>query len=490
MAELTRKQMGQLVASLRLATPRQIDDCLADIHEPGNDPEPLLAALSRQGLITSLQVDKLLKGDQHGYFMGSFRLLYKIHSGSFGRVYRADDPGSGRVVAVKVLRQRWTDKPEVIEMFEREGRLGLSLRHPNIVEVLSVGKEDKTGQYYIVMEFVEGANLRDWMGIRKKFDTVYTLQLLDDVASALAHAYSKGITHRDMKPTNILVASQGTSKVTDYGLAQISSRFITEADKGSQQRTVDYAGLERATDAPYGDVRSDIFFTGCVAYEMLTGRTPLAHSRNKHARMARDRFINVVPITLEEVTGPAAAATHHLVTKMMSLNPEARYQTPAQLLDAIRQIRAEATGQRIGAFTNNQAIFLAENDEKLQDMLRDKLKRMGYRVMIASDPARAFDRFQQSPYNVLITDVGTIGKEAITAINKVLRQSRTVGLPCQAIVIFSEDQQEYDALIEEDVRNRVSILRRPLKMHDLVTKLAEIAPVSNNHVAPAEMAAR
>src|SRR5262245_23745968 len=141
MAELTRKQMAQLVIKLRLATPQQVQDCLEELTDSGLEPEPFLQELSKKGLLTYLQIDKLLKGDMHGYYMGSYRLLYKIHSGSFGRVYRADDPNSGRVVAVKVLRQRWTDKPEVIQMFEREGRLGMSLRHPNIVEVLSVGKE-------------------------------------------------------------------------------------------------------------------------------------------------------------------------------------------------------------------------------------------------------------------------------------------------------------------------------------------------------------
>jgi serine/threonine protein kinase len=477
MAELTRKQMAQLVTRLRLATVSQVQDCMEEL-EDDLDPEPLLSALSRHGLLTSLQVDKLLKGDMHGYYMGNYRLLYKIHSGSFGRVYRADEPTSGRVVAVKVLRQRWTDKPEVIEMFEREGRLGMSLRHPNIVEVISVGKESKTGQYYIVMEFVEGANLRDLLAIRKRFDTIETLKLLDDVASALTYAYSKGVTHRDIKPTNILVGSQGSSKVTDYGLAQISSRFITEEEKGTQQRTVDYAGLERATDAPYGDVRSDIFFAGCVAYEMLSGRSPLAHTRSKYARMARDRFINITPLALEDIQGPGAPGVHRLVNMMMAFDPDQRYQTPAQLLDAIRQARAEITGSRIGTHTANLSVFLAENDSRLQDVLRDKMKRMGYRVMIASDPARAFDRYQQSPYHVLIADAGTIGKEAISVTNKVLRKAKSIGMKCHAIVIFSEDQDGLEEHLDPVSSDDYSILKRPLKMHELTARLSEVAPIA------------
>ncbi len=478
MADLNRKQMAQLIIKLRLATPAQVQDCLDDLTDTGNDPELLLSMLSRHGLLTSLQVDKLLKGDMYGYFMGSFRLLYKIHSGTFGRVYRADDPGSGRVVAIKVLRQRWTDKPEVIHMFEREGRLGMSLRHQNIVEVLSVGKDDKTGQYYIVMEFVEGANLRDLLHIRKTFDTTETLKRLEDVAHALTYANSKGVTHRDMKPTNILISSSGVAKVTDYGLAQISARFITEEDKSSQQRTVDYAGLERATDAPYGDVRSDIYFTGCVAYEMLTGRSPLAHSRNKHQRMAKDRFTGAHSLNVEEIQGPGSATVHRLVKTMMELEPIKRYQTPAQLLDAIQHARAEVSGGRVGTHTANQTIFVAENDEKLQNVLRDKLKKLGYRVLIASDPARAYDRYQQSPYEVLIMDVGTVGEEGVRTINSVLRKSRNVNMACHALVIVSEDQSGIEAMIEPDVSQKVTILKRPLKMNDLTNKLMEIAPIA------------
>lgn len=482
MADLTRKQMAHLIVKLRLATPSQVQECEEEINDNEPDAEPLLSMLSRHGLITSLQVDKLLKGDLHGYYMGNFRLLYKIHSGTFGRVYRADDPGSGRVVAVKVLRQRWTDKPEVIQMFEREGRLGMSLRHPNIVEVLSVGKDEKTRQYYIVMEFVEGANLRDLLYIRKSFDTTETLKRLEDVARALTYANSKGITHRDIKPTNILISSSGTAKVTDYGLAQITARFITEADKGSQQRTVDYAGLERATDAPYGDVRSDIYFTGCVAFEMLTGRHALAHTRNKHARMARDRFTGAKGLKLTDIKGPGAATVHHLVNMMMELEPSRRYQTPAQLLDAIQQARAEISGDRVGTHTSAQTIFVAENDVKLQDVLRDKLKRLGYRVLIASDPARAFDRYLQSPYDVLIMDIGTVGQEGLGIVNAVLRKSRNVNLDCHGLVIVSEEQSDVATWLDSDLLNKITILKRPLKMHELTSKLNEVAPIDATKV--------
>jgi len=119
-----------------------------------------------------------------------------------------------------------------------------------------------------------------------------------------------------------------------------------------------------------------------------------------------------------------------------------------------------------------------ENDDKLQDVLREKLKKLGYRVLIASDPARAFDRYQQSPYEVLIMDVGTVGEEGVRTINSVLRKSRNVNMACHALVIVSEDQSGIEAMIDPDLSQKVTILKRPLKMNDLTNKLMEIAPIA------------
>src|SRR5262249_15370890 len=156
--------------------------------------EPLLRMLERKRYLTSYQSSKLLKGDVDGYFLGGYRILYKIASGTFGRVFRAEDTQTGRVVAIKVLRRRWTDNPHHVELFEREGRVGLSLQHPNIVEILTVNRDPATGQYYIVMDFVEGGNLRDILAMRenKKLEPAEALRYIEDAASGLAHAYSKG----------------------------------------------------------------------------------------------------------------------------------------------------------------------------------------------------------------------------------------------------------------------------------------------------------
>src|SRR5262249_9497812 len=156
---------------------------------------------------------KLQKGDFDGLMLGGYRVLYKIASGSFGRVFRADDPRSGAAVAIKVLRRRWCEDPHKVDLFEREGKVGLTLRHPNIVQILAVQCDRKYGQHFIVMEFVEGGNLRDILAIRKKLDVKEAIRILEEAASALTYAYSRGLTHRDLKPSNILLSSQGVSKL-------------------------------------------------------------------------------------------------------------------------------------------------------------------------------------------------------------------------------------------------------------------------------------
>src|SRR3989440_229265 len=123
--------------------------------EAGRVMPPLIrlkSHLERKGLITNYQSGKVLKGDTDGFFYGGYRILYKISSGSFGRVFRADDPRTGIVVAIKVLRRKWSDDKHSIDLFEREGKLGMSMRHPNVVEILAVNRDVVSKQYYIVME--------------------------------------------------------------------------------------------------------------------------------------------------------------------------------------------------------------------------------------------------------------------------------------------------------------------------------------------------
>src|SRR5262245_6456260 len=251
MSTLDAASVSQQAIRLGLLTPDQVQEAWDELGERPADPEPFLQAMERKGYISPWQSSKLLKGDTDGYFLGGYRLLYKIASGSFGRVYRAEDPRSGNVVAIKVLRRKWSEDKHNIELFEREGKVGLTLRHPNVVEILAVNRDAATRQYYIVMEFVEGGNLRQMLQIRKRLATAEAPRCVEEAAAGLAYAFSRGITHRDMKLTNVLISSQGAAKLVDFGLAGEGPRKPgAKASDFQVDRTVDYAGLEKATGVP------------------------------------------------------------------------------------------------------------------------------------------------------------------------------------------------------------------------------------------------
>jgi serine/threonine protein kinase len=421
-------------------------DQLADVHdEIGEAPDlpQFIAALERKGYMTPWQRGRVLKGDTDGFILGGYKLLYKIQSGSFGRVYRAVDPRDGRVVAVKVLRRRWSENEQRIEMFIREGKVGLMLKHPNIVEVLAISRDPASAQYYIVMEFVEGGNLREILQIQpgRKMSVAQSLRIIEDCANGLYYAYGRGMTHRDIKLTNILISDTGEAKLVDFGLAQFfSTAARTEEEK--VDRTVDYAGLERATEVKQGDIRSDIYFLGTVLYECLTGRPPLAMTRDKHARMRKGRFEEVRPIHPNETDAPPSVLM--LVETMMALDPKARYQTPSQLLDAVRRVRRDIETKSGNGDDQplTRSVFLAEPDERLQEVLRDGLKNQGYRVFLAGDPLRALDRFHKQPYDGLIVDARTTGEEGIRVFESVIDEASRRRLRCAGLLLLDEEQAE------------------------------------------------
>ena len=446
---------------------------LAEIHEEigdGADLPLLISTLERKSLLTPWQRGKVLKGDIDGFFIGGYRILYKIQSGSFGRVFRAEDPRDGRVVAIKILRRRWSEDEKRIEMFIREGKVGLTLKHPNIVEVLAISRDPTTGQYYIVMEFIEGGNLREILAIRKKLTVAESLRIIEDCTAGLVYAYSRGMTHRDIKLTNILISSIGEAKLVDFGLAQFFATLARKEDE-KVDRTVDYAGLERATGVEMGDKRSDIYFLGCSLYECLTGRSPIVMTRDKHARMRKERFEHVQPIHPEEIDGPLSVLP--LVETMMSLDPRQRYQTPAQLLDAVRTLRREVESKSgRGGRPVARSIFVVERNEHLQDLLRDGLKGEGYRVLMASDPVRALDRFRQQPFDGLVVDARTTGEEGLMVLDNVLDEAERKNRSCAGLLLLKDDQASWAARVPR--QPHVAVIIQDVTYKKVLRKLKEL----------------
>lgn len=476
MPQLDANGLAQLAIRMQLISEEQWRECWDELDPRQSTPEALLRILERKAYLTPWQGAKLLKGETDGYFLGGYRLLYRIAAGTFGRVYRADNPRTGEIVAIKVLRRKWSADAHKIELFEREGRVGMNLRHENIVSILAVSRDPLTGQYFIVMDFVEGSNLREFLSIRKKLDPAEALRIMEDAVSGLAHAWSRGLTHRDIKLTNILLSSQGKAKLVDFGLAEMTgASSISEDDDMEVDRTVDYAGLERATGQKAGDIRSDIYFLGCTLFEIVTGRPLLSVTRDVKQRMMKHRFD--VSDQLKRDDPDLPPPIYSLLKRMVALEPMDRFQSPTQLLDAIRLAATELTGAPVERTpVGPKTVFVIEHHPKLQDAFRDKLKKLGYRVLISIDAGRAALRYSQQPFHALIIDCGTAGEDGLDAMEKVQREAGQQGLNCTGIIILSEEQADWQFKAEKLAGTKVLI--RPVNMGQITSLLLESVPVA------------
>jgi tRNA A-37 threonylcarbamoyl transferase component Bud32 len=464
--------IAQLARRLDLVTDDQLMDAWAEVGARTGPAEPLLRALEKKGHLTPFQAGKLMKGDKDGYILGGYRLLYRIAAGSFGRVYRGDNPRTGEVVAIKVLRKRWAEDSRKIELFEREGKVGLSMQHPNIVRILAVNRDPTTGMYYLVMEFVEGGNLKDFLGIRKKLEAPEALRLLEETANGLAYALQMGLTHRDLKPTNILISSSKTAKLVDFGLAELAGGAREEG--GEIDRTVDYAGLEKATGVKAGDPRSDIYFLGATFHEMVTGRPLLTAVKEARARMQRQRFEIEGQLHRDDPDLPPPI--YSILTRMVAFDPTIRFQNYEQLVDAIHQVRAEVEGRgKAAAATGPKTVFVVEQNPKFQDAFREKLKARGYRVLISLNASQALTRFQQQPYHALIVDCATGDRTGLEAFEKVMNEADRKRMDCAGLLLLSSEQAHWADTLHQFPKSAALVM--PVAMKQILKKLSDLAPL-------------
>jgi eukaryotic-like serine/threonine-protein kinase len=476
-------ELAQLVVRVGLIDDQIAKECLYELDGDQKRPDELTKLMERKGLLTPLQSGKLLKGEMDGFILGGYRLLYKIASGSFGRVYRGDNPSTGQIVAIKVLRRRWTEDKKRIEMFEREGRIGMSLTHPNIVQILAVSKDNLTGQYYIVMEFVEGGNLRDILTIRKKLDPIESVRVIEECAAGLAHAHSRGLSHRDIKPTNILISTEKTAKLVDFGLAEINSgaalmttkKPMEDENLDEVERTIDYAGLEKLTGCKKGDPRSDIYFLGIVLFEMLTSHKLLPRTKDKLAVMMKQRYDLDETISKLSRDYSIPAPIGGLLARMCAFDPASRYQSPAIMHEAIKGVQTAMTSNDGGSKEHQASgpltVFVVEDHEKLQDVFRKTFKKHGFRVLMSIDPAQAVNRFKQQPFHAVIIDCGTVGKDGVDAFERIQKEAEQLHLKMGAVLILNPEQAAWAANVK--VRDGGQVLVRPVTMKQITRPIRE-----------------
>lgn len=279
-----------------------------------------------------------------GAKLGNYRILEKIGAGGQGTVYTATDTKLGRTVVIKVLPPELTAKEANLKRFEREARLASALDHPNICTIFDLNDID--GVHFIAMQFVEGKNVRELVS-RRPLDLRSALSITIQVADALAAAHARGIIHRDIKAGNVMVTPAGQVKILDFGLAKlmdsegagpggIHQTDLTEI--GIPYGTATYAAPEQARGERV-DARADIFSTGVLLYEMLTGIWPF---QGKTSVDVRHAVLHQEPEPLNEAR-PGGALPHlqAILDRTLAKDPKQRYQKVGELRDALRTILRE-----------------------------------------------------------------------------------------------------------------------------------------------------
>ncbi|MGL4819482.1 MAG: Stk1 family PASTA domain-containing Ser/Thr kinase [Bacilli bacterium] len=249
---------------------------------------------------------------------GRYAVERLIGGGGMANVYLAYDPILERKVAIKILRGEYAGQEEFVKRFQREAQSISSLLHPNIVEVYDVGDED--GMYYIVMEYVEGPTLKEYIAEHGKLHASEAVKIMLELTSALGHAHEMGIVHRDIKPQNILVARNGSVKVTDFGIAQASTH-TTITQTQSFMGSVHYISPEQARGG-HASKRSDVYSLGIVFYELLSGNVPYAGENV--VSIALKHLQNEVPSILAQRPGISVAIAN-VITRATAKDHDRRY---------------------------------------------------------------------------------------------------------------------------------------------------------------------
>jgi eukaryotic-like serine/threonine-protein kinase len=256
---------------------------------------------------------------------GRYELIEKIGTGGMAFVYKARCKLLNRYVAVKVLRPDFVNDNEFIKRFSVEAQAAASLSHSNIVPIYDVGYED--GIYYIVMEYIDGITLKEYISRKKSLDWKEAVSIAVQICSAIEHAHKNHIVHRDIKPHNILLTKDGIAKVTDFGIAKaVTASTITLA--GNTIGSVHYFSPEQARGG-FIDEKSDLYSLGIVIYEMVTGKTPFDGESPVTVAL---KHIQDCPVEPKEIKSRIPSGINDIIVKAIQKEQRSRYQTAGQML--------------------------------------------------------------------------------------------------------------------------------------------------------------
>lgn len=264
-----------------------------------------------------------------------YEIMSRIGSGGMADVYKAQDRKLNRLVAVKVMKAEFREDTSFVSKFTKEAQAAAKLSHPNVVNVYDVG-EDR-GLYFIVMELIEGITLKNYIAKKGKLSVKEATSIAIQASLGLEAAHNRGIIHRDVKPQNIIISTDGKVKLSDFGIAKsMNSNTITANVMGS----VHYSSPEQVRGG-YSDARGDIYSLGITMYEMVTGRVPFDG----------DTTVSIAIKHLQEEIVPPSIYTpdlpyslEQIILKCTQKNPDRRYQNVGSMIDDLKRSLIDPQG--------------------------------------------------------------------------------------------------------------------------------------------------
>lgn len=343
MREIRSKFSSQAILS-SLVTPEQLDQALAELRSGSAPDMPLVevddaqlaAELIEMGILTSYQVEQIKTG-RTKFNLGPYIITDWVGQGGMGHVYKAVHQVMGRESAVKVLPLTKAT-PDSINNFNREIRTQARLDHPNLVRAYDAGRDGQV--HYLVVEYVPGVDLRKLVRSQGPLTQRQAASVILQAARGLDHAHSRGLIHRDIKPGNILVTSEGIAKVSDLGLAGFMQEADTDPRAGKVVGTADYLSPEQIRSP--GDIThtTDIYSLGCTLYYAVCGKVPFPGGT---ARDKARRHLDETPWHPRRFNPELNEEFVDVIADMMEKDPKSRIQTAAEVVARLEQWAGDTT---------------------------------------------------------------------------------------------------------------------------------------------------
>jgi serine/threonine protein kinase len=332
---------GRMAVDQGLCTDEELRKAIQEYKERRKtDPLMLQDLMIELGYVTANQAERLKTSIRESTVAATqipgYKVLGKLGAGAMAVVYKAKQLSLNRTVAIKDLPKRFTENPEYVQRFYKEGQAAGKLNHPNIVQAIDVGEAG--GYHYFVMEYVEGKTIADDLANGQVFGENEAIDIIIQVCHALEHAHAHGLVHRDVKPKNIMINTQGVVKLADMGLARETTDIeAAQSEEGKAYGTPYYISPEQIRGKIDIDGRADIYGLGATFYHMVTGKVPFTGD-DSAAIMRKHLKEKLVPP--DHINTSLSAGVSEVIEIMMAKHREDRYSNVEELLmdlEALRQ---------------------------------------------------------------------------------------------------------------------------------------------------------